>query len=273
MNWAILRKTFRDYRAVFIVVLIGMVVFEIFAVRMILEGAKDLALLKQWLERPFLKTILKLALGADISKDLTPATLAVFGLAHPMIYTMTWALLLTIATGVTVAESQRGTADLLLTLPVSRIATYCTTSIVWIVAAALASVAPYVGMLIGERFFPLTEPLRYAGMRAVAVNYFALCLSIGAVAMFVSTLATRRGWAIGVICGLLLFSDFINLLAQLWKPVENIAFLGFLHYYRPLPVLLSGQPPADDMAVLLGTAALAWLGGLLIFTRRDIPAA
>ncbi len=273
MNLALLRKTFRDYRTLLLIVMIGMVVFEIFAVRMILEGAKDLALLKQWIERPFLQTILRLALGADISKDLSPSTLAVFGLAHPLIYTMSWALLLTIATGVTVGEMQRGTADLLLTLPVSRASVYCTTSIVWIVAAAIASIAPYIGMLIGEQCFPLGEPLRYAGMRAVAVTYFTMCVSIGCVTMLVSSFASRRGTAIAIVLSMLLVSDFINLLSQLWPPMQKIAFIGFLYYYRPLPVLLSAELPWYDLSVLLGIGALAWAAGLIHFTRRDIPAA
>jgi ABC-2 type transport system permease protein len=273
MSLALLRKTFRDYRVLLLIVMLGMVVFEIFAVRMILEGAKDLALLKQWIERPFLQTILRLALGADISRELSPSTLAVFGLAHPLIYTMSWALLLTIATGVTVGEVQRGTADLLLTLPIARVAVYCTTSIVWIAAAAVASAAPYIGMLIGERCFPLGEPLRYAGMLAVAVTYFCLCVSIGAVTMLVSSLASRRGTAIAIVLSMLLVSDFINLLAQLWPPVQKFAFVGFLYYYRPLPVLLSAELPWFDLSVLLGIAAVSWTAGLIHFARRDIPAA
>lgn len=273
MSLPLLRKTFRDYRVLLVVVLVGMIGFEIFAVRMILEGAKDLALLKQWIERPFLQTILRLALGADISKELSPSTLAVFGLAHPLIYTMSWALLLAIATGVTVGEVQRGTADLLLALPIARVTVYCTTSVVWVVAAAGASAAPYFGLLIGERCFPLGEPLRYAGMLAVAVTYFCMCLSIGAVTMLVSSLASRRGVAIAIMISMLVVSDFINLLAQLWPPVQKIAFIGFLHYYRPLPVLLSAELPWPDIAVLLGVGAVAWTAGLIHFARRDIPAA
>ncbi len=273
MNWAILSKTLREHRVTLVVVIFGILIFEVFLCRMILEGARDLPLVKAWLERPFLRTFLMLALGADISKELSPSTFAVFGYAHPLVYTLTWALMLTMGTAAISAEVGRGTADLLLTLPVSRVAVYVTTSLAWLGAATVVACVPYVGLLLGERVFNLGEPLRYAGLRAVALNFYALILCVASLTMLSSTLFSRRGWALGVIVAVIVLSDFINLLAALWKPVENIAFISLLHYYRPLAVLLKEQPPPAHLAVLLGVALTAWLAGLLIFTRRDVPAA
>jgi ABC-2 type transport system permease protein len=272
MSWALLVKTLREHRVTLILVILGILIFEVFLCRMILEGARDLPLVKAWLERPFLRTFLMLALGADISKELSPSTFAVFGYAHPLVYTLTWSLILTMGTGAIVAEVNRGTADLLLTLPLARWSIYLTTSAVGIAAAALLSIVPFLGLMLGSRTFDLGEPLRYAGLRAVALNFFALVLCVASLTMLASTLFSRRGWALGAIVGLLIFSDFINLLAALWKPAEYVAFLSLLHYYRPLAVLLKEAPPAWHLLVLFGVALAAWLAGLLVFTRRDIPA-
>jgi len=64
----------------------------------------------------------------------------------------------------------------------------------------------------------------------------------------------------------------LNFLGQFWSIAEQIALLGLLHYYRPLPIVRTGDWPVQDIAVLLGLGAVFWSAGLWRFTRRDIPA-
>ncbi len=272
MSRAVLLKTLREDWLLILVVLVSIVLFEVVVVRMLIEAARDLELLRTWLERPLIKTLMRLALGDDLSGEITSTSLATFGLAHPFLYAVTWALLLAMATGAVAGEIGRGTADLLLALPLSRAAVYVSTSLVWLVAAILCSFVPLVGLSIGQRVFPLAEPLDLARLALVATNLCALNVAIAAFTLLVSSLVSRRGLAVGVVLAVLLVSDVVNLVASFWEAVEPISFLGFLHYYQPLPIVRSGQLPPGNLAVLLAIAAVTWSFGLWHFARRDIPA-
>lgn len=273
MSWAVLRKTLRDSRPLLICLTLAVVVFAFLVVRALVEAEDDLAHWRMFLDRPLVKFFIRTALGADLTEDLNSTTLATFALGHPLLYALSWTLLLTIATGVLAAEIGRGTADLLLSLPVSRAAVYLSTSVVWMLAAALVSAAPLAGLWLGERVWAPRQPFDLARIGPVVVNLLALNLCLAAVAMMVSAMVSRRGPAIAVLLFALLASDLVNLLAPFWTVIQKIAFLGFLHYYRPLPVIRSGQVPWADVGILLAVAAVTWLVGLWHFRRRDIPAA
>lgn len=272
MNGAVVRKTVRDYLLLILILIASIVIFEVLVVRILIEAARDLELVRVWLERPLIKMFIRLALGADLMGDLTPTTLSVMGLAHPLLYVLCWTLVLTVASGVLAGEIGRGTADLLLTLPLSRGTVYLSTSLVWWLALIPASLAPLLGLWLGERIFPLSEPLDYTRLWRVSVNFLALNWSVAGLTMCISSLVSRRGTAVGVVMAVLLASDLINLLVQFWHAVKPFAFLGFLHYFKPLLVLRRGQLPWGDMTVLLGVGLVAWSIGYWRFARRDIPA-
>lgn len=273
MSAAIVTKTLRDIWWQLLLVCVFILGFEVFMMRMLIEAVHDLELLKVWLERPLIKTFVRLALGDDLAGDFSINALATVGLAHPLLYAASWALLLTMATGAIVGEIGRGTADLLLTLPVSRTRVYISTSLGWVLAALPISGVPIVGLWLGERIFPLDSPLDFSRLWPVAANLYALNLSIAAVTMGLSAFLSRRGPAIGIVLAGLLISDLLNLLAQFWDKAERLSVFGFLHYYRPLPIVRAGEVPWGDVAVLLGVGALAWGLGAWHFSRRDIPAA
>jgi len=221
----------------------------------------------------FVRRFVQVLVGADLFANLTPTTIMTVGLAHPLLYVLTWSLLLTTCSRIIAGEIDRGTADLLLTLPISRVATYASVSAVWVLAGVVVSFAPLLGMWLGERLYPLSEPIELARLWIPVVNLFALNLAIGGAATLVSSVVSRRGQAVGITLAGLVGSFLLNFLAQFWSPAKEISFLGLLHYYRPLVSVRTGEWPLGDMAVLAGIAGCCWLAGLWWFSRRDIPAA
>jgi hypothetical protein len=75
MNRAVFWKTFRDYRLLVTILILAIVLFELLAVRMLLEGVRDLGMVRIWLDRPLLKTLVRLVFGGDLVGDLTATTL------------------------------------------------------------------------------------------------------------------------------------------------------------------------------------------------------
>ncbi|MBU0637929.1 MAG: hypothetical protein KKB50_03625 [Planctomycetes bacterium] len=127
-------------------------------------------------------------------------------------------------------------------------------------------------MWLGERSFALWEPINLGRLSLLTVNLFALYLAIAGTTMFVSSLFSRRGTAIAVVMSGLLVSVLVNFLAQFWSAIEWVSFLGVLNYYRPLPVVRSGEWPVRDLIVLVLVGGAFWSAGLWRFSRRDIPA-
>lgn len=265
-------KTFRDARGLVLLLTFGLVLFEIAAARVLVEVTSDLPYLRMWLQRPMVQFLIKVALGAEMVGPISSTTLATFALGHPLLWALSWTLLLTIGTGVVAGEIGRGTADLLLTLPLSRGCVYRSASLVCVAVALFISVVPLFGLWLGNRFFPLDEPLEFHRFWPLTANLAALNLAILGLTLGVSSLVARRGTAIGIVLAGLLFSDLMNFLSQFWAAVRPFAFLGFLHYYKPLPIVRSGAFPARDVAILLAVAVVSWTAGLWHFRRRDIPA-
>ncbi len=272
MSRAVFIKTLRSALPLMVLATISIVLFEILMVRMVHEAITDLDLIRAWLDRPLIKMIVRLALGADLAGDLTPTTLASFFFVHPFMLAVAWTLILTLTSSVPAGEIGRGTADLLLTLPVSRVRVYVSTSLVWILACLPISAAPWVGLLLGQYVFPLDEPIEMYRLAPVSYNLLALHLSVCGLTTMFSGICSRRGTTVGIVLAILLASDLLNLVAQFWEVVRPISVLGFLYYYRPLPIVRAGAAPLDDMGVLVAVGGLAWLIGLWRFTRRDIPA-
>lgn len=270
MNTAVLRKTARDAWWLLVFVPLAIVAFEVLLVRAFGELPPEAAAL---LERSFVKRFVTMLLGADLTAQFTATGLVTIGLAHPFVYAVTWALLLTVCTRTTVGEIDRGTADLLLTLPLSRAAVYASAALIWVPAAAAASGATLAGLALGQWLHPLWEPVDLRALRVVAVNLFALHVSVGCVTTCVASAASRRGTTTAIVLSGLLASFLLNFLATLWPAMGRVAALGPLHYYRPLVAVRTGQWPVADLAVLGAVAAVSWLAGLWCFCRRDIPAA
>lgn len=268
MNRALLVKTARDTAVLLAVTLVAIVLFEILFFWAMWRLAPDLLAL--WSSIPFIARMFQVVWSVDVT-EATVNTLIAVGMVHPFLFAVSWALLITTCTRVTVGEIDRGTADLLLTLPISRARIYVTTSIVWLAASALMCACVILGISIGNRLFRLPNPLDMGRLAIGAVNLLVLYAAIGATTMFVSCTVHRRGVAVAIILAILLFSFLINFLAAFVPAIETISFLGFLDYYRPVETVRDGTWPLRHIAVLASIAAVTWFAGLALFSRKDVP--
>jgi ABC-type transport system involved in multi-copper enzyme maturation permease subunit len=270
LNAAVLRKTSRD--ALWLAVGAGgaLVVFEILYVRIITQLAPEL--IEMWRRFEFIRKLLQALVSIDVSQNVSMNSLITLGFVHPFLLIVMCALVVTTTTKATVAEVDRGTADLLLSLPIGRRRLYATVSLVWMLAGAIVATCAWLGLQTGAALFRPSEPLNGRLLLIPLTNLLALYLAVGCATMLISSGLRRRGVAVAIILGLLLFSFLINFLDPLFPPVRPIAFLGFLHYYRPVEAVRDGLWPVRDLAVLLGMSILTWVAGMERFARRDVPA-
>lgn len=271
MNLALLGKTLRDSRLLLILLGLAIVLFEFLFLRAISEFGDDL--LKFWAGRPAFAKFAKIILGAELGTNINKTMLIILGFAHPFLYACLWTFILATVSKALVGEVDRGTADLLLTLPLSRTNVYVTVTLAWLLCGVLMNAAPLLGIWLAQRYYRSLEPPEMSKLQLLSVNLYALYVAIGGLTALASTLVSRRGPAIAIVLAALLGSVLVNFLASFWPPAEKLAFLGLLEYYKPLPIVVSGEFPLRNCVILGATALVAWLIGLWRFQRRDVPAA
>jgi ABC-2 type transport system permease protein len=191
---------------------------------------------------------------------------------HGVVLTLAWAVIIATTSRVTAGEIEKGTADLLLTLPVTRGEVYFSTSLVWFLAATILSICPVIGVWLGIQLF-VEEVIDTRVYFRPALNFFFLLLAIGGISSMVSCLIDRRGLAVAVIIGILLASTVLNFIEPFIEGIGNIRFLGLLNYFRPVDVVRAGQWPVFEMVVLALIGIICWTIGLTAFCRKDIPTA
>jgi ABC-2 type transport system permease protein len=224
----------------------------------------------QWLELNIVQGILKGLLGTEIGSSVGLGAIGAIAWVHPIVLALIWAQEITFCTRVPAGEVDRGTVDVLLGLPVSRLRVYSCESAVWL-ASGLAIIAMGLvgnllgGWLAGSEIRPTSRQLII-----VILNLYCLYLAVGGVTWLVSSLSSHRAPAIGIVFGIVLASFLLSFLAQFSDLAEAISFLSMLDYYRPLLILRDASWPVTDMLVLATVGAVAWLLGATVFARRDI---
>lgn len=261
----------RDSASMLIAAAIGVFLFTILFVWAMLDMGTELM---QFVSKfGFLKKIFEVGFGINVSGEVSLRILFAVCFTHGVILTLTWAVMIATSSRVTAGEIEKGTADLLLTLPVTRSEVYFSTSLVWFLAALILSVCPVIGVWTGLQFFESTEVIDAREYFRPALNFFSLLVAIGGISSLASCLINRRGPAVAVTIGILLASTTLKFVEPFIEGVANIRFLGLLNYFRPVEVVRAGQWPVFEVVVLLLLGASCWTIGLVVFCRKDIPTA
>ena len=268
MNRSLILKTIRDHRLLFALTFVAMVVFPSLVIVALSSAPEELV--SQWANLPFVRVFFRMLLGAELKDMLNRTSFAAFAFVHPMILSLVWAFLIVVCTRMPAGEIDRGTADLLLSLPISRWGAYVSVSVVIFACGVVLAVAPWLGACITEWVGTWDDPLDLGRLAKPVVNNLAAIWAVAGVGMAVSAWCSRRGLAAAVLFAWLLISFLLNFLGALWKPAERLVFLGLLNYFRPLIIVRDNRVDVRDVVVLLAIAVIGWIVGGIIFARRDI---
>jgi ABC-type transport system involved in multi-copper enzyme maturation permease subunit len=225
---------------------------------------------QQWLQMEFARGIVQAMLGTEIADRIGPQMFQSIAWVHPVPLALTWAHALLCCTRVPAGEVDRGTADILFGLPVSRWEVLFSETAVWLGAGALIIGATLAGNLLGSLALPPEQRPQFLRLLIILLNLYCLYMAVGGSAWLISSLSNRRGKAISVLFVILLGLFLLNYLAQFWQPLSKLVFLSPLHFHRPISVLSTGRWPVRDMAVLLAAGFALWISGGVVFARRDL---
>jgi ABC-2 type transport system permease protein len=225
---------------------------------------------QQWLQLDFMRGIMQAMLGTEIVDHIGPEMFLSVAWVHPVPLALTWAHALLCCTRVPAGEVDRGTADILFGMPVSRWEVFFSETAVWLGAGMLILAGTLAGNLLGSLALPTEQRPDLPRLLIVVTNLYCLYLAVGGLASLISCLSNRRGKAITILFVILLALFLLNYLAQFWQPLSKIVLLSPLHYYQPTSVLRVGTWPVQKLAVLLTAGCVLWIAAGLVLARRDL---
>ena len=166
-------------------------------------------------------------------------------------------------------EEERGTLDLLLSLPVTRRRVAAEKLAALAIEVIALGLVLLVALWIGVRAVNMTVS---AGHLAAAVaGAVLLAIGFGAIAVFAGAATGSRAVSIGVASALAVAAYLINSLAALVSALEPLQRLTpFYHYTSPDPLRNGVSWP--DLGVLLLVVAVASVAAVVAVDRRDLGA-
>jgi ABC-2 type transport system permease protein len=268
MNRGLIIRAFRESWSTTLV--LGLVLTGVEAALAFVLGKFGEQFSREWLQIEFARTIMEAMLGTEIKDRIGLPMFHAVAWVHPVVLALTWAHALVSCTRVPSGEIDRGTADVLLGLPVSRRDVFLSETLVWLGCGALLLAAALAGNVLGGLSLPSAQRPELGRLLPVLANLYCLYAAVGGLAWLVSALSNRRGRAMTIVFLILLVLFLLSYLAQFWKPLEKFVFLSPLHYHRPVEALAGGGWPWSDMGILATVGGLLWLAGGIVFARRDL---
>ena len=121
----------------------------------------------QIMQVTFIQNLIKGLLGADLPVNFNAQTFSAFAWVHPVILFLLWSQTITFCTRTPAGEIDRGTIDVLLSLPVSRMQLLFSETLVWLSSGAIMIALGLLGFWIGN--FTITCIMHSSAIRPLIV--------------------------------------------------------------------------------------------------------
>ena len=171
--------------------------------------------------------------------------------------------------GAIAGEEERGTLDLLLSLPLSRSRCLLEKLAALVVETLALGLVLWLTLVIAV---PLAKMHVGVGeLLAASLLATALALGFGLIALAVGAASGKRGLAIGVSAALAVATYIVNSLASLVGWLEYLQWASPFFYYARSDPLRHGLE-GSDLLVLIAIALVAACLAPIAFARRDLSA-
>ena len=171
--------------------------------------------------------------------------------------------------GATADEEEKGTADLLLTLPVSRTAILLTKGAATVLVLLGLIIVLAVTLVLGSGMVDLG--VAYANLVAACLMSGLLGILYAGIGFFVGAATGRRGIALGVAFTLAIAGFLLYSLSPMVEGFENVNPVNPFQWAVGSDALTSGIDAGYALRLLL-LSIVMFAGAVLAFRRRDIRA-
>jgi len=196
--------------------------------------------------------------------------------SHPIFFMLISIWPISRGSAAVAAEIERGTMDLILSRPISRLAYLASGIVIALAGLAILSTAMLAGASIAVRFNVLREPPSPWTLLWPALNLGALGLPIYGYTLLASSVDFVR-WRPMTIGSVLTLGGVIAFIVatidvlhdRSWMPwVERISIFKL---FKPVELVTDGQSFDYNVSVLAGIGAAAIAMAFVAFSVRDLP--
>ncbi len=247
---------------------IGLIIFLMqIAVCGILHDNDRVRLFLQWLEHMPLG-IIKSALGGAALKSGNVSALIAIGYQHPFVLFLYMLYAVGVPTALLTSEVTRGTMELVLSRPITKIQVYICALILTVVGMYGLAVIMFSGTFVAVRIFEFGEPIDMALFFRLATSAGLLASTVGGIALFFSALCRRLYMAVAAPVAVLMLNYFMSIIADYWPRMKFLRPFTLFHYVSG-PELADGWP-LEKLSVLAIVLVIAVLSGGIVWSRRDL---
>lgn len=192
------------------------------------------------------------------------------GFTHPATLLMLAAYPISMGTRAVVWEVSRGTADLLFSRPIGRVAVLAANIVATLVGLVVLSAALVAGAGLGMVSADMRGEVLPRHLLAVGINAFALGICIAGYAFLISARARDVGRANALAGGFTAAFFFLDFLAGLYEQVGVISPVAPFHYYKPGDILGGSAAWQGDVMVLVAAGVAGLILAAWSLNRRDL---
>jgi ABC-2 type transport system permease protein len=184
-------------------------------------------------------------------------------------------------------ELNRGTMEMVLAQPVTRLGVLTSQALVTLIGAALLAGAALLGTYVGLATITLDQPAETKVFIPAALNLFAITVFLAGLSTMVSAGTNYRARTIGIVGGIYAVSMVVKIVGRVAKGWEWLTYCSFFTPFEP-QLLVGDRNRAwtfwvrvgDSFAlgglgyasILIGLGLLFYVIAAAIFCRRDLPA-
>lgn len=175
---------------------------------------------------------------------------------------------ISIAGYIAIREIDKGTIEVLCSLPISRSKIFISRYITGLKILAVFCVISLMGALP----FAMLHNVDFVLANFITATIGALFFiwAVYSLATLVSVIFSDKGKATMVTSGILLLMYVINILANLNSSLENIKYLSFFHYFSGSELLNKNNLAIYTILTLGGFAIVATILAVVRFSKRDL---
>ena len=292
MIGVLLRKLLRDVRTGLIVVAVLLLLFQLLwavVTRRIINDLLPFLSLRMPIEdlRQMLfqgpGRIVQALIGGENIDFAQAMHLFSVSYVHPLTQTILCVWAVGRASGAIAGEIDRGTMELLLAQPIRRTHVVMAQWLMDCILIPTLCVTLWLGTWIGTAITGLidhtnpslrVDPLRFAPS---LLNIAALVFAVSGYTMWMSAAGRFRGRVMGLAVTLTLLQFLINVVGQLWAPMEMARYLTVFYYFQPQPMILNAEWYVSwtiwmRLLVLFAVGTAGYLLAWWTFCKRDLPA-
>ena len=177
-------------------------------------------------------------------------------------------LIITFAAGAIAGEIDKGTIELLLSQPISRLKIFF--------AKYLSGLTIVTAFILLTNFsvvpFALLHNVDYKIQNYLTISIlgFLFAFAIFGICIMISSFSSSRGRTATITGGVLIIMYGLNLFSAFQESLDNLKYASFFYYYDFNSAVVHNQIDILNIAVFLAVGIISAVIGAFIFIKRDI---